>query len=436
MNEMPLSRSVQEIPDATSIAINQLVYDLKRVGHDPTVLSLGEAFFDIPLFDFEATDIEKGYHYSDSQGLPELREKIANFYNLQYRTSVAADEVLVTAGSKAAIFMSLLTAVNPGEQIALHEPCWLSYPHQARLAGIGSIFIPYSCDVTEFYGFFTPTTRLLILNNPNNPAGRIYSRDELDYLCTECRKHDIYILVDEAYSDFVHEEPFHSIAEVRPDKKGIIVVNSLSKNMGMSGWRIGYTIAEPRFIRALLKVNQHLITCAPTILMRYVTTYFDRLLNATLPQAKAVAEKRQRVAGMLKGLGLQHLPGDATFYFFVNIGNFPGTSTDFAMRLLLHNLIAVVPGSAYGRSTDRFIRVGIGTESEERIWDALQVIKSMTIANTLPEFDVKMTLDKLVGRGAELDRGERHDQRLEVRATAKAHDNPFLRVPIALTTTQ
>lgn len=397
MSEMQLSRAVQEIPDATSISINQLVYDLKRAGHDPTVLSLGEAFFDIPLFDFGATDIEKGYHYSDSQGLPELREKIAKFYNLQYRTLVSAEEVLVTAGSKAAIFMSMLTAVNPGENIVLHEPCWLSYPHQARLAGIESAFIPYAYDVSEFPRFFTDKTRLLILNNPNNPAGRLYSRRELECLYAECRRRGIYILVDEAYSDFMLDGQFCSIANVVPDKKGIIVVNSLSKNMGMSGWRIGYAIAEPRFIRALLKVNQHIITCAPTILMRYVTSYFDGILNATLPQAKAVAEKRRRVAEMLKKLGLRCLAGDATFYFFVDIGNFPGTSTEFAMRLLMNNLIAVVPGSAYGQSTDRFIRVGIGTESEERIWDALQVIKSMTVANSLPGFDLEPMLAKLIG---------------------------------------
>jgi aspartate aminotransferase/aminotransferase len=399
MTEMPLSRAVEDISDATSIRINQLVYDLKRAGHDPIVLSLGEAFFDIPLFDFHATDIEKGYHYSDSQGLPELREKIANFYNCQYCTSVSADEVLVTAGSKAAIFMALLTAVNPGEQIALHEPCWLSYQHQARLAGIESIFIPYSCEVSEFACFFTATTRLLILNNPNNPAGRLYSSKELEYLYAECRRRRIYILVDEAYSDFVHEKPFWSIAKL--EKKGIIVVNSLSKNMGMSGWRIGYAIAEPRFIQALLKVNQHIITCAPTILARYVTTYFDRILSATLPQARAISEKRKRVAKMLTELGLQCLPGEATFYFFVNIGNFAGTSTDFAMHLLLDNLVAVVPGSAYGRSTDRFIRIGIGTESEERIWEALQIVKSMTIGNAVLDFDPDAMLKKLLGRAVQ-----------------------------------
>lgn len=395
--KLPLSKAVQDIPDAVSISINQIVYDLKRAGHDPTVLSLGEAFFDIPLFDFKTTDIEKGYHYSDSQGLPELRTRIAEYYRKQYRAPVNADEILITAGSKAAIFMSMLTTMNPGDQILVHEPCWLSYPHQARLAGLETGYIPYDCLLSDFHTFFTPKTRMLILNNPNNPSGRLYTAEELRQIYEECHSHGVYLLVDEAYSDFVLDQPFYSMTEIVPDKNGIIVVNSLSKNMGMSGWRIGYAIGDTDFIKALLRVNQHIITCAPTILMRYVTTYFDQILNATLPQARSIVEKRRRIGAMLDELGMKRLSGDATFYFFVDLEKFPGTSTDFAMHLLLRKMISVVPGSAYGRSTDRFIRIGIGTESEERTWEALQVIKSMMMVNELPELNYETTLRNLLG---------------------------------------
>lgn len=395
MTEMPLSHAVLDISDAVSIRLNQIVYDLKRAGHDPIVLSLGEAFFDLPLFDFVATDIEKGYHYSDSQGLPELRSKIADLYTAHYRARVMSDEVLVTAGSKLAIYASMLTVLNPGDEVLIHEPCWLSYPHQVRLAGGVARFIPYDVEPEGFSKFFTPLTRMLILNNPNNPAGRLYSAAELESLYKECRKKSIYLLVDEAYSDFVLDQPFYSIAEIVPDKEGVIIVNSLSKNMGMSGWRIGYAIGHPNFIQALLKVNQHVITCAPTILLRYVTTYFDRILEITLPQVRAVVEKRRRVAKMMDELGINRMKGDATFYFFVSIEDFPGTSTELAMHLLLRKMISVVPGSAYGQSTERFIRVGIGAESDERIWEALQVIKSMITAKELPDLDYEGALSTL-----------------------------------------
>src|SRR5262249_20609835 len=144
-----------------------------------------------------------------------------------------------------------------------------------------------------------------------------------------------------------------------------------SKNMGISGWRIGYAISHPDFISELLKLNQHIITCAPTILLMYCEKYFDQLLSVTLPQVRQVVEKRQRIHRMLEQIGLEVMPGSSTFYFFVSIGNYPGTSTDFALSLLANKRIAVVPGSAYGQSTDRFVRVSIGTESEQRIRHAL-----------------------------------------------------------------
>ena len=203
--------------------------------------------------------------------------------------------------------------------------------------------------------------------NPNNPAGRIYGADELAALYAACRSRGIYLLVDEAYSDFVLDNDFASIARVVPDKDGIVAVNSLSKNMGISGWRIGYAISHPDFIAQLLKLNQHIITCAPTVLLMYCEKYFDRLLSVTLPQVRQVVEKRRRLRVALDETGLKAMAGGATFYFFVSIGNYPGSSTEFALNLLKHRLVAVVPGSAYGESTDRFVRVSIGTESEERV---------------------------------------------------------------------
>jgi aspartate aminotransferase/aminotransferase len=376
---MRLSAAVESIPEALSIYFNQLVYDLKRAGEDIVVLSLGEAFFDIPLFDFHKLDLNKAYHYSDSRGIPELREKIADYYQRYYGASVDPDrELLVSAGSKPIIYMALLCSLDPGDELLIHEPAWLSYQEHARLLGATCCFIPYDSPVEKFEDYFTQRTRVLVINNPNNPAGRLYSREDLERIYTACRSRGIYLLVDEAYSDFVLDDGFVSLAEIAPDKDGVIIVNSLSKNMGMSGWRIGYLISNPTFVDAVLKTNQHIITCAPTILLYYCAHYFDRIIGVTLPQVREVVRKRARVAEMMEQLGLQRLGGGTTFYFFVNIGGFPGTSKEFATKLLFERSIAVVPGSAYGESTDRFIRVSIGSESEERIWEALQIIQAHT----------------------------------------------------------
>lgn len=376
---MRLSAAVERIPEALSIQFNQLAYDLKRAGEDIVVLSLGEAFFDIPLFDFHKLDLNKAYHYSDSRGIPELRVKLAEYYRRYYGAGVDPDrEILVSAGSKPIIYMALLCSLDPGDELLIHEPAWLSYMEHARLLGATPCFIPYDSPVEKFEDYFTPRTRVLVINNPNNPAGRLYSREDLERIHAACRSRGIYLLVDEAYSDFVLDEGFVSMAEVAPDKDGVIIVNSLSKNMGMSGWRIGYLISSPAFVDAVLKTNQHIITCAPTILLYYCAHYFDQIIEITLPQVREVVRKRTRVAEMMDQLGLERLGGGTTFYFFVDIGAFPGSSEEFAMKLLFERSIAVVPGSAYGASTDRFIRVSIGSESEERIWEALQVIQAQT----------------------------------------------------------
>jgi aspartate/methionine/tyrosine aminotransferase len=352
---------------------------MKRRGADITTLSLGEAFFDIPMFDFGKLDFVKGYHYCDSQGLPELRHVISRFYGRQYGVAVNGEkEVLITAGSKAAIYLAVLAVLEKGDEALIHEPAWLSYQEHIRLADAEARFIPFSIPVDGFEAFFTSKTRLLIINNPNNPAGKIYEPQELRLLVELCRRRGVWLLVDEAYSDFAPPGTFHSVLEYDPDRTTAIVANSLSKNLGMSGWRIGYIIASPDLIGQILKLNQHIITCAPTILQAYLARYFDQIFSITLPQAQDIADKRTRVAERMTSLGISALSGGATFYFFVSIGDFPASSLDFSLHLLLAHNIAVVPGSAYGASTERFIRLSIGTESEERIEEALAVI-----ANTL-----------------------------------------------------
>jgi aspartate aminotransferase/aminotransferase len=323
-----------------------------------------------------ARDFERGYHYSDSQGLPQLREKIADYYRKHYDASIDPTELLVTAGSKVGIYLSMLTALNPGDEVAIHEPCWLSYPHQARFCGAKPAFIPHYVEPADFAQWLSDQTKMLILNNPNNPSGRLYSRKELEHVYRVCSSRGIYLMVDEAYSDFLLDEPFPSAASIARGMEGVIVVNSLSKNMGMSGWRIGYVASSRSFIGELLKAQQHIITCAPTLLQSYCAEHFDRILACTLPQVRATVEKRERIAKFIDALGIQRLKGASTFYFFLGLGSWPSSSMEFALELLTQDSIAVVPGSAYGQSTDRFIRIGIGAEPEDRICAALERIKS------------------------------------------------------------
>lgn len=374
--KMQLSEKVNAIPEALSVYMNNVVYAMKRRGDTIKVLSLGEAFFDIPMFPFEKIDFTKGYHYSESRGIPELREIVSAYYKEKYNALVnAGNELLISAGSKPLIYMAFQAVLNQGDEVLIHEPAWLSYPEEIKLANGIPRFIPYDCPVDDFEKYFTDKTKMVVICNPNNPAGRIYSQKELENLYAVCRPRGIYILVDEAYSDFVIDEGFNSMVNIVSDKDGIIVVNSLSKNLGISGWRLGYVISSSNVIYNVLKLNQHLITCPATLLSLYVAHYFNDIVNITLPQAKAVVEKRKKVADYMRQIGLEPLEGSATFYIFMNIGDYRYSSMDLGLYLLMKYGISVVPGLAYGQSTERFIRIGVGAESIEDIKECLKTIK-------------------------------------------------------------
>ncbi|HVZ16967.1 MAG TPA: pyridoxal phosphate-dependent aminotransferase [Terriglobales bacterium] len=409
--QLQVSGRVAGVDEALSIYINQLIYGLKHQGEDILTLSLGEAFFDLPLFDFNKLDKDKGFHYSHSRGIPELRDKIAKYYNDHYGATVNPEaSVLVTAGSKMAIFMALQAILDPGDDVLIPEPAWLSYQEHARLLDCRPVFLPYDCAIADFARHITPRARVLVMNNPNNPSGRLYTRDELCEIYRTCRARGIYVLVDEAYSDFVVEGGFHSMAHVVPDLDGVIVINSLSKNMGMSGWRIGYVLARPEFIALVLKLNQHLITCAPSILMYYVATHFDDIIRITLPQVRAVTEKRNRIAGYMDQIGLSYLPGSSTFYFFVSIGSSPNSGFDLALQMLLRDHIGVVPGAAYGESTSHFLRISVGAESEQRIALALQRVAEVLQE---PKFDPQALGAALKAKGLPAFQRRAKLQRLE-----------------------
>lgn len=375
---MTLSTLVSDIQEATSIRYNNLVYELKQRGEQVTVLSLGEAFFEIPLFPMESLPYPDIYHYSHSRGIIGLREKLADYYCRHYGVDVNPDsEMLVTAGSKAAIYFALLALLNPGDEVIMQEPTWVSYPEQVKLCQGVPVMMPYNASTTEYEHRITDKTKLIIVNNPHNPRGEVFTERDIRYLVDLARANDLFILADEAYSDFLLDEEFVSFSALDRRKQNVIVVNSMSKNFGMSGWRIGYVIAQAGLIDQMLKLNQHIVTCAPSILQHYMIRYFDDIVKITFPQIREVVHKRRRVAAFMDELGLRYLPGSATFYFFVSIEPSRLRSEDFAMQLLQEDHVCVVPGVGYGQSCDKFVRVSVGSESMDNVKSGLVKLKAL-----------------------------------------------------------
>ncbi|WP_027405966.1 pyridoxal phosphate-dependent aminotransferase [Anaerovibrio sp. RM50] len=372
-----INNTVESIPEALSIFINQIVYDKVSKGERVYTFSLGEAFFDIPRFSVPDEKFKLGYHYSSSMGQPKLRKKISDLYRKHYGAFVDDNtELLISAGSKVIIYMLLQTVLNDGDEVLVHEPAWLSYKEQIKLCRGVHIPIPYDKTVNEWEDFITDRTKVIIINNPNNPSGYLYSQHDLENLLEMAQKHDLFILSDEAYSDFLlPDDKFISFSSVDKDKEHCLVVNSLSKNMGMSGWRVGYAIAHQNVIEQLKKMNQHLVTCAATVLQDYMADHFDEILSYTIPQAEEMAKKRHMVLKIIDKLGLKYLPGTGTFYLMLDVSDFKGTTEELVYDLLINHNIAVVPGLAYGESTEDFVRFGIGVESIEDIEKCIRVIK-------------------------------------------------------------
>ena len=364
--------------EAMSIRFNTRVYELRRQGIPVTVLSLGEAFFDIPLQPFDDLPMPDGYHYSDSRGLPGLREVLTARYRKAFGAELdASSQMLITAGSKAAIHFALQAVLDPGNEVLMRQPCWVSYPEQVRLLHGVPVMLPPAASWRDFEASITDQTRAMIVCNPDNPRGLVSSPRDLRWLIDLARAHDVYLLVDEAYSDFVPGGGFQSAAGLDPSLEHVIVVNSVSKNLGMSGWRIGYVISNSGLIDRVLKINQHVVTCPPTILQHYLIRHHDTIVAQAQPQVRDVVERRNRIAAAAQEMGLRVLPGDATFYMFVSTAPSSLDSVTFATRLLEEERICVVPGVGYGPDCDGWVRVSVGTEEEGVVISALQRLKAL-----------------------------------------------------------
>jgi aspartate aminotransferase/aminotransferase len=372
------AKYVDDVAPAMSVKFNGQVYEMKQAGEDVIVLSLGEAFFDIPLFPFATLPFPDLYHYSHSRGIAGLRAKLAGYYHDRYGVPVdPAAEIVVTAGSKIALHMCFMALLEPGDEVVVPEPAWVSYSEQIRLCHGNPVMVPHGVPVAELESWITARTRALVVCSPQNPTGRVYTRDELRYLHRLAEEHDLLLVADEAYSEFLLDEEFVSCGADDPGKRHTIICNTMSKNYGMSGWRIGYVIARPDLVEQILKISQHLITCPPTILEQYLERHFDDILDVTRPQIRELVERRAHLGEYIEELGLDCMEGTATFYFFVRIDESGLSSEEFCQRLLRESKVSVVPGRGYGESCDGFVRVSVGTESMERTRRGIRAIREM-----------------------------------------------------------
>ena len=364
----------------------------------PNVIGLhaGEPDFDTPAHIKEAAKkaLDEGYtHYTHTAGLPELREAIAE--KLRKENNVKADpetEITVTVGGFAAISSTLQAVINPGDEVIIPEPVWPSYEGHVKLAGGNPVLLQlkapnYSLNTDLLREKTTERTKMVIINTPNNPTGAVYKPQELTALASIAKKHDLLVLADEVYEKIVFDDARHfSIAGFAGMKERTVTVNSFSKTYAMTGWRVGYVVANAQITAGLRRIHSFTVSCVSPILQKAAFTALTASQDCVRQMVKEYKERRDIAVEALNNiLGFQCVKPKGTFYLFPDIQGVGLPSVKLAELMLKEARVATIPGSAFGKSGEGHLRMSIAVsrnnflEAIERIED---FVKSLVSRNS------------------------------------------------------
>ena len=360
-----LSEIVKTIPPSAIRKFFDLANEMKG---EVISLSIGEPDFVTPWSICESGiySLEQGKtHYSPNTGYMELREEIASYMKRKFHLSYQpADEILVTVGGSEAIDNAVRALINPGEEVLIPEPCFVSYKSCVLLAGGIPVIIPCTPDngfkltPEALKNAITPKTKLLIMGYPNNPTGAVMSKEDLMPIAEVLKATEIIVVSDELYAELTYPPAKHfSIARFEEMQERTIVINGLSKAFAMTGWRIGFETGPKDIIAAMNRIHQYVIMSSPTI-GQYAA--IEALRNGdefVTDMRKEYNQRRRVVLDALARCGLDCFEPLGAFYAFPSIRSTGLSSSEFCERFLLEEKVAIVPGSAFGDSGEGFVRI-------------------------------------------------------------------------------
>ncbi|MDD5956196.1 MAG: aminotransferase class I/II-fold pyridoxal phosphate-dependent enzyme [Lachnospiraceae bacterium] len=366
----PVSKTITEIKPS---GIRKF-FDIVNTMDDAISLGVGEPDFDTPwrVRDEAIYSLEQGRtFYTSNAGLMELKVAISEYldrkYDLHYNPKT---EMMMTVGGSEAIDIGLRAMLDPGDEVIIPEPSYVSYvPCTVLAGGVPKIINLKESDefrltAQELEGAITDKTKVLILPYPNNPTGAIMEKEDLEAIAEVIRKHDIYVMTDEIYSELTYQMDHVSIASLPGMKERTVYINGFSKAFAMTGWRLGYACAPEVILKQMLKIHQFAIMCAPTT-SQYAgieaVKHCDREVEDMKMQYN---ERRVYVLQRLRGMGLTCFEPYGAFYAFPSIKSTGMTSDDFATTLLKTEKVAVVPGTAFGDCGEGFIRISYAYSME------------------------------------------------------------------------
>jgi aspartate aminotransferase len=368
---MEISERAAQLTPSLTLSIDSKAKAMKAEGLDVCGFGAGEPDFDTPEHIKRAAieALEAGFtKYTPNAGIPELRQAIADKFAADNGLNYRAGQIVVSNGAKHACYNAILATCQPGDEVVIPAPYWVSYPDMVRLVGAEPVIVPTSerngwkMRPEDFENAMTPRTKMLIMNSPGNPTGSVYTREELEAIVSVAAEEDIYVLSDEIYEKLVYDDVKHvSIASLSQEAYDLtITVNGFSKSYAMTGWRLGYLAAPDAVVRAVDSIQSH-TSSNPSSFSQYGA--LAALKGDQQPLADMREEFDMRRNYMFDRLSkisnITAVKPQGAFYILVNISQLGLTSQNFADRLLSKANVAVVPGAAFG--DDRTVRFSYAT---------------------------------------------------------------------------
>lgn len=381
---MEYSRKAKNINPSITLAITAKAKALKAEGVDVVSFGAGEPDFNTPknIIDAAIRAMEEGKtKYTPTAGIIELREAICNKLEKDNNLKYNPNQIIVSTGAKQCLADVFMAILNPGDEVIVPTPYWVSYPELIKLADGTPVFVEanekagYKYTIEDLEKVVTDKTKALVLNSPNNPTGTIYQKEELEVIAEFAKKHDILIISDEMYEKLIYDGEKHiSIASLSQDAyERTVVINGVSKAYAMTGWRIGYAAAKEEIIKLMVSVQSH-VTSNPNSIAQYASV--EALNGPTDELVKMIVEFDNRRKFMVKRIGemegLDIIYPKGAFYLMINVSSVYGkaingktinSSLDFSAELLEEEKVAVIPGVAFG--LDKFIRLSYATAQKD-----------------------------------------------------------------------
>ena len=369
---MKIADRVNIVTPSLTLAISAKAKAMKAEGIDICSFSAGEPDFDTPVHIREAAKLalDQGKtRYGPTAGEPKLREAIAQKFQRDSGLNYQSTNVIVTNGGKHSIFNLVLALVNPGDEVIIPAPYWVSYPEMVKIAGGKPVIVPttaetgYKITPAQLSSAITEKTKLFVLNSPSNPTGMVYSLSELEELAAIIVEKDILVVSDEIYEKIVYDDTKHfSIASINPEiYRRTLISNGFAKAYAMTGWRVGYLVGAEEIIKACNLIQDHATSNVCTFAQYGAIAALNGDQGCVEVMRQSFAERRGIIYELINAIpGISCCQPQGAFYMFVNISQTGLNSLDFCNGLLQTQQVAVIPGIAFG--DDHHIRISYATD--------------------------------------------------------------------------